>query len=305
MADNEDRSLAAWAAAGAEDDAPASIPAAAPVATPDPAPAEETPPVEAVASEPEPVVEGAPPSSEESSAPKPSGQPQKKARGLEPWMKERLAEQTAKQREAERQADEARRRAEVLEVELATLRQKVTSGDPAPAPPAITDTRIPPDYVPASQVQREAERIASERAFNAQADAAYYDGKKSYSDFDDALQPLHAMGAIGRRDFQEAALATDAAPDVIYYLGNNPNEASKILSDLKAGNTAKAAAAMTKIAISERAKKAAKGSPRASNAPAPIRPVGGSALPAVDLEKLSDDDFTAEFNKKAQAMGWW
>lgn len=307
MPNDDDKSLAAWAAQGAMDEAPAAV--IAPVIVTEVPETPTEPVIEPVISEI--VADPEAPPAEIIPDPKPAGAtPAKKPTPLPPWMQVRLAEQTAKQREAERQAQEAVARAQVAEAELATLRQRAANPDAAPVvDPARVDPRqAPAGFVPESEVEARAERKASERAFNAQADAAYYAGKESYADFDDALKPLHAIDALGRRDFQEAALATEAAPDVLYYLGCNPDEASKILGDLKAGNTAKATAQMTKIALTvgaqkEAAKKAA--APKPSNAPAPIRPVGGSALPVVELEKLSDDDFTAEFDKKAKAAGWY
>ena len=224
----------------------------------------------------------------------------KKAKGIEPWMQRRLDEQTAKQREAERKAQEAQRANEILQATIDRLRK----GE-AEEPSEAKTPAIPEGYIKASDIKAEAARIAREEAFNDRANQAYADGKKAFADFDQALQPLNAMGALQRFDFQEAALATDAAPEVLHYLGSNPEEASKILDNLKSGSNAKAVAAMTKIATKIAAEKAAAVRKATSKVPAPITPVGGSAVPIVDLEKVGMDQFSDSFDKKARSMGWY
>lgn len=236
--------------------------------------------------------------------------PRKPVKPLEPWIKERLAEQTAKQRDAERKEAEARARAEVAEAELAELRKRGVGGDtalPAKDPPGA-------DFVPRTQVEARAAEIARMDAFNASADQAYFAGKAAYKEeFDAALQPLQAMGAMQRMDFQEAALATGAAHDVLFELGSDPDKASEILGYLKTGRVAKATAEMTRLADKVKAQKAteeaavaaAKGKKTPVSAvPPPIRPVGGSALPAVDLDKADDEQFDSVFAPMMKKLGW-
>lgn len=326
MSDEERRSLAEFAAADAAKDvtpAEAADQAAraaeaaqrdaifaagkrdAPGETPE-APAEaaavvaegEAPPavVEEPAAEAPPVVE----------APK----PKKAVQPLPTWMKDRFAEQTARQRDAERAATEARARADVAEAELAELRKRGATGE---APPARKDAPSA-DFVPRTEVEARAAEIARMDAFNSQADQAYFAGKAAYKeDFDAALQPLQAMGAMQRMDFQEAALATGAAHDVLFELGSDPDKASEILGHLKAGRVAKATAEMTRVADAVAARKAAEDAAakakkgkttEISKVPAPIRPVGGSALPMVDLEKADDETFDRELSGVMRKLGW-
>jgi len=296
---DEDRSLAEWAAkdVGDEPRAAASEPVE-PI----------TPVAEAVvetAEATEPVAE--PVAAEEPEAdPQPVPEPAKgkKVTPLPAWMKERLAEQTAKQREAERLAVDAEARAKVAQAELEDLRRQHASGETPLVKPSAAPTA---DYVPRSEVERLATEKSRMDAFNAQADQAYFAGKASYKDFDEALQPLTAMGALQRLDFQEAALATGSAHDVLYELGTDPDRASQILGYLRTGNTAKATAEMTKIAIGVEQRKAAATKPKktpVSQVPAPIRPVGGSAMPTVDLEKADDATFDRELSKMLAAKGW-
>jgi|SRR6185312_15150759 len=295
---DEDRSLAEWVAKDVGDE-------------PRAAATEPVEPVAPVAEAVEPA-EGAEPVAEPVVAEEPEADPEpapepvkaKKVTPLPAWMKERLAEQTAKQREAERLAADAEARAKAAMAELEVLRKQHASGEThapnlSPAPGG--------DYVPRSEVEKLATEKARMDAFNAQADQAYFAGKASYKDFDEALQPLTAMGALQRMDFQEAALATGAASDVLYELGTDPDRASQILGYLRTGNTAKATAEMTKIAISIEQRKAAATKPKktpVSQVPAPIRPVGGSAMPTVDLEKADDATFDRELSKMLAAKGW-
>jgi hypothetical protein len=306
--ENEDRSLAQWAAEGVEPEPAPVVPKAPePVAeaVPEPEASEAAPePAEAADGEHEPVAEPA-----VAESPKPA---KGKIKPLEPWVKERLGEMTAKQRDAERRAAEAEARANVAIAESEALRKRIQAA-PAPEgkesePSAVVplNRQSDPSLVPASEVEARAQRLATEREMNARADQAYYAGKAQYSDFDDAIAPLQEMGAFANKGFYDALFASGAEPDVLYHLGSNPNEASKIVGLIKSGNVTKATAEMTKIATAIEAKKAApKPAPKTSQAPAPIKPVGGSALPSVDLDKADDETFTAEFEKKAKTNGWW
>jgi hypothetical protein len=305
--ENEDRSLAQWAAEGIEPE-----PAPVPVKAPEPAPEMVPEPVEAkTASEPEAGSEGVSEPVAEV-VPEPAKPAKGKIKPLEPWVKERLGEMTAKQRDAERRAAEAEARANVAIAESEALRKRIQAA-PAPEgkesePSAVVplNRQSDPSLVPASEVEARAQRLATEREMNARADQAYYAGKAQYSDFDDAIAPLQEMGAFANKGFYDALFASGAEPDVLYHLGSNPNEASKIVGLIKSGNVTKATAEMTKIATAIEAKKAApKPAPKTSQAPAPIKPVGGSALPSVDLDKADDETFTAEFEKKAKTNGWW
>lgn len=291
-----------------------------PVVAPEPEP---TPAPEPVAAEPEP-------------APAPAPAPTKgKIQPLPDWMKDRLGESTAKQRAAEAKATEETAARQVAEAENRALRERLAAAGiaqpaaapepaPEPAPPAAVapqpapapiaarpaaPTSPPPGFVPVSQVQAEAQRIANEQAFNEKANAQYEAGIKAYPDFKEAVTMIQDVGLASRLDFMQAAMATGSMADVIHHLGGNPDVANSVLRTLVAGDTAKAVADMTKIAVSIDAQKAARlvaenKKPKSSAAPAPIRPVGGSALPPqVDMDKLGDDEFTIELNKMLQSKG--
>lgn len=328
MSDAERRSLAEWAAKDGSPETPAAVAeeaaSAAELAKREAifAAGRETPRAEpeiaeTTADSVNASVEAETPTVEMEAAAEPTAvaEPPKAKKVVQPlpkWMQDRLAEQTFQQREAERLAAEARGRAEVAEAELAELRKRAASGE---SPPAAAKDIPGPDFVPRTQVEARALEIAKMDAFNASADQAYFAGKAAYKeDFDAALQPLQAMGAMQRMDFQEAALATGAAHDVLFELGSDPNKASEILGLLKRGNVAKATAEMTRVADAVAARKAAdaaateaakKGKKMPVSAvPAPIRAVGGSALPTIDLEKADDETFDREFSGVMKRLGW-
>lgn len=346
MADNENRGLAEWAAAEVLAETPPVAVVPPPAPAPEPvAVVVEAPLAEPVVVEEPPVAEPAPepvvaaePEPEPTPAPAPTP-PKSKIQPLPEWMKDRLGESTAKQRAAEAKAAEELAQRQVFEAENRALRERLAAAGieapvaepasepaptptpvavapqpaPAPVPPraAVPTSSVapPPGFVPLSQVQAEAQRIAAENAFNEKANAAYEAGIKSYPDFKDAVGVLQGMDLAGRADFQRAAMATGAMEDVIHHLGSNQDQAESIRRSLVAGDTDKAVADMTKIAVSIDAQKKARlvaegKKPKVSAAPAPIRAVGGSALPAqVDMDKLPDEEFTVELNKMLREKG--
>lgn len=322
--ESEDRGLAEWAAQGALDDTPA-LPNALspPAATTDPTPIVTPPAPVATADDLAPQDDGTPTPSD---APAPQDHtpevvpPKAKVKPLDPWVKDRIADEAAKRREAERIAKAAADENKALREQLLALTGQPTPAptpDPAPVPSAPrpiqpANTQPQPGFADPNdfdaRVQVEAARIAAQAVHVEQANKAYEAGVAAYPDFKDAVGVLHAMGIVQREDFQRAAMATGEMPAVIHFLGANPDQADTILRSLNSGDTTKAVASMTRIAIQEGAQQAAKLAAaktpkRASQAPAPIAPVSGTALPpTVDLDKLDDDSFDAEFGKMANRL---
>lgn len=144
-----------------------------------------------------------------------------------------------------------------------------------------------PDVVPASMVRemalQEARRIASEKQFNDDCNAAFDQGIKSYSDFKDAMDNFGALGGL-EPDVIEDAIATGAAHQVLYDLGSNPDEAVRILKLPRGRRIAE----FTRMTI-----KAAPAKPNVSKAAAPIRTVGGSAKKEFDPldTSISDEEW--------------
>lgn len=154
----------------------------------------------------------------------------------------------------------------------------------------------------AADVQREAERIATERvtakqredaqaAFVAECNKVYADGQKAFPDFDEAVTSLNSMGLMSDA-FVEAAIATDEAARVLHHLGGDIDEAARIAALPPIRMTAE----LAKLAARLSAPKSA----GVSKAPAPIKPIGGSAKAEADIydENLSDDEYYAQRKKQ-------
>lgn len=157
--------------------------------------------------------------------------------------------------------------------------------------------------------QAEVERLANERAtrqaqineFNNRCNNAAAEGRKAYADFDASVRELGRL--VDRSDpqsqanydaFLEQALETGEAPRLIYELGRDLNEASRVLGL----SPTQRAMALTKLALGE---------PKVtSDLPAPIKPVAGkqsgpgeiSPDDAARADKLS----SAEWHKRRAAQ---
>lgn len=199
------------------------------------------------------------------------------------------------------EAREANRRAKALEDELAALR----SGAPADAATTATDEDAARAAAPDggyktkaefdAAVQAEANRRANaEReagainAFNQRCNDVYEAGTKAHGDdFAAAVQNLQNVGVMNK-DVLDVVLELDNPSDVLLALGADPDKASSLL----AMTPAKRAIELTRMSASATPKKA----DPVSKAPAPIRPVEGTAKPST--EPRDDDDDAAWFAKR-------
>ncbi len=210
------------------------------------------------------------------------------------------------------EAREAARRAKQLETENEALRaqmRRAPAADPAQATTqgdaaaAAGDGPAPGTQFAGYRSQEEfdraveaktAERLATqERAryeaqFTADCNATYAKGKAEFVDFDGAMGNLRTMGMMNPA-LIEAALATDEPAKVLYNLGSDPDNAARIMSL----NPAKMIAELTKMAVAGSAAPAQK---RISNAPAPVKPVEGTARASSDPR--DDDDDKTWFAKR-------
>lgn len=165
----------------------------------------------------------------------------------------------------------------------------ITPVTAAPTPGARTYT--------AEEFQAEAARVAEAQRFTDAANAAYEAGTKKFPDFEEAVSNLNGLGIMSPT-LLDAALATDAAPDVIHHLGTDPDEAARIMSL----SPVRMAAEMTKLAAKLTAPKAFS----TSNAPAPIRPVDGAVTPTIDIRRISEsDDMKAYAAARAKQGSKW
>lgn len=200
------------------------------------------------------------------------------------------------------EAREANRRAKAAEDELAALR----SGAAADAATTTTDEdaarAAAPDGGYKTQaefdaaVQAEANRRANaEReagainAFNQRCNDVYEAGTKAHGDdFATAVQNLQNVGVMNK-DVLDVVLELDNPSDVLLALGADPDKASSLL----AMTPAKRAIELTRMSAASAPPK--KADP-VSKAPAPIRPVEGTAKPST--EPRDDDDDAAWFAKR-------
>ena len=226
---------------------------------------EELPPPPAT-EPPEPAVTE-PPSTEppatQAAAPKPS-----KA----PWFMDRIGEESAKRRQAEAERDELLQR-------LAAVTPSTTTTTPSTAStPFVPAQAKAPDWTN-DQIQLAAKTLNVKEA-----------GIKEFgeTEFKAAMEGYSALASSPEEaeNFIMAALETEVPHKVLHFLGTNPEEANKIM---------KLSPRRQVIEMDRLAQKLLTPTedPPVSKAPPPIKPVGGSAKPEVNPDKMS----TAEWIK--------
>jgi len=209
------------------------------------------------------------------------------------------AEWNAKQNRYE--ASQAKKRLAELEAENAALKAAATK----PAAPNANDAAAANANAPEggfrsqqefdAAVQREADTRAireraqaDQRAFDDACNATFNKGVETYKDdFQQAVSNLQSVG-IMNRDVLDLVLATEDPAKVLFDLGSDPDRAQAIL-DM---TPAKRAVEIAKLSVVA-PKKAAD---PLSRAPAPIRPVEGTAR--VSGDPRDDDDDAAWFAKR-------
>ncbi len=193
------------------------------------------------APEPETTAEAtAAESNDETRASPPAIAPAVAAPQAQDWRDRRIAQLTARLREAEAKAKEQG------------------------APPAAPSVDVE------SLANARANEIAAAQRFNDQCNEVAKQGKQSYNDFDSRVGALTQLvdrndpASIGAyNQFLSAAIETGEAARLIYELGGDLNEASRIMS-----------LSPTKMGV-ELGRKAASAEAQISKTPRPITPVGG------------------------------
>lgn len=227
-------------------------------------------------------------------------------------VQRRMNELTKKRREAERKA--AR-----LEAENAALKRKTEAG-PRPQRPDPEDFRNPdtdeidfrqlraadskydddlyawrraqetPAAVPQQETEEpDSELVSAYQEFDERADSV----RAQHKDFDDVISnPVFNESA----DLAMAIYESEVGPQVAYWLGKNPREVERLNSmpiDRMNREFGKLEARFSAPARRTR-----------SQAPAPIKPVGGNAPATKDPEKMSDDEWIAQENlREAKKKG--
>lgn len=127
-----------------------------------------------------------------------------------------------------------------------------------------------------SASKQQSEQARLHEGFTKQTEQA----RQAYDDFDDVVDnpDLPISPAMA-----EAIMRSQNGADVAYYLGKNPDEAIR-LANLDPFSAAVEIGRIAATVVRPQARKA-------SNAPAPIQPVGNRATPVQDPEKMSADEW--------------
>jgi len=240
--------------------------------------------------------------------------------------------QTAKQREAERERDQARAEAAQYRAALEAARRQPQAPLQAPNAPAVAETpgaawkrymahpdapkresfEDPTEFAIAANYfigeQRDAERqqreqhVLNQHLEHQRGQAFYERGVAKDPKFFENLQArIMAEGDppinLPVRDYIQAS---PLGPDLLVYLLDNPNEAQRLstLPPLPAREAIAEIAGSLK-ARQTAASQAPRQTPVLSRAPAPIQPLGGSLTPAeTGDENVSDEEWIRRENAK-------
>lgn len=199
------------------------------------------------------------------------------------WALKRIGALTAKSHEAERNATAARGEAERYRLLVEQMQRGET-------PETVTDPGKAQNID--ELVNKRATEIAQQQQMVERGQSVSKVGAEAYPDFMSAVSTLDALGISGEQ--VQSLLGMDDAHKVIYTLGKNPEEASRILALplLQQGRE-----------LERLASKAGQAAPKAvSNAPPPITPVNSSATVETDPSKLSTEAWMAWRTKNAKTL---
>ena len=184
------------------------------------------------------------------------------------WALKRISELTRQRHDAERKAEASTGEA----ARYRLLLEQMKTGGNADA----TDQTAQQPNIDELVEKRAAEK-AQHQAIAERGQSVSKVGAEQYPDFQSAVVTLDALGIS--QDSVESILGMDDAHKVIYALGKNPEEASRILSlpPVQQGRE------LERLAL-----KAAQPAPKAvSKAPAPITTLDGSTTVETDPSKMS------------------
>lgn len=193
------------------------------------------------------------------------------------WYIDTITGLRAGKRESDKKAEDLAAQNEALLAALAAAKNGETV-----AP------EIKQETLPEAEIERRAQvkaiEIAASENFNKTCNDVYESGKSAFTDFDDALANLNAVGALGPNvnpAFLQAVVELPNSEKLLHHLGTNPDEAAKLtkLTPLKM------AIELAKIesAISNPKPK------KLSEVPPPIQQVNGRGKADMDLSDPSLD----------------
>ena len=182
------------------------------------------------------------------------------------WVQRRIDQLT-------REKHEEKRQREALEAELRQYRQ-----------PADTQRQPEQRQLSADDVRAEAKRLIQQEKFDEACNKVFNAGKTEFPDWDSSLRTIQMLGGA-TPEFLEAVTAMDAGHKVIQHLGQNPEEAERVLSL----PPLRMALELARLESGQ-----AKTQP-CSKAPPPINPIGGRSAPVEP----------PEFATTAEQIAWW
>ena len=202
----------------------------------------------------------------------PAAEPAPKEPTKKPWFIKQIDDLKRAKAETERLAQEAQAKLKVYEA------QQPQDGNRSPLEAGLTRS----DWD--NQVKAEAAKMVQAQAWQSKAQNWIEAGNKEFgaAEFNEKCDMVAAFGASERPEFRQLIVDPDIVPDghkVVARLADNPEEAQRILS---IPDPLKMAAALTKFAMTT-----PKPDKPISNAPAPIKPIGGSAK-SVTLSENDD-----------------
>lgn len=200
------------------------------------------------------------------------------------WAQKRISKLVFEREEAKKLAGEIR--AENERLKSAPKVEGAPAGDPSKFTEAEIDRR--------ARIKADSDRRAEK--FNEACNKTYDAGKAKFKDFDVAIANLNAVGALGENvdsTFLETVNELDDAAMIIHHLGNNPEEAAKIVS------LAPKKMAIELARLESTLKKPSK---EISQAPPPITPVGGKAKSEInpDADDVPMDKWLEWRNKQLE-----
>jgi len=224
------------------------------------------------------------------------------------WVMPRIDTLTRQRAELAEDRDGWRKRAEAAEAALNA--GKMGGGDPgsggtgvtppAPTPtPTPTGARVYTEEEMRRAAQAEALRIQQINDFNRKSNEAYSSGKATHADWDATVGAINQLGPEVMLPLVSAALETEAPTEVIYHLGKNLDEASRIMA--LANNPVRMGMEISKLAT-----KVAKPPPAprpVSSAPAPITPVSpNGGVPDKPTSEMTMDEWMAWRKRTSKLM---
>ncbi len=189
------------------------------------------------------------------------------------WRLKRINELTFKNKQLEEAVSTAKANQEALLAKVAALQNGQTAN------PAEAEAEI--KRLAGEMAKGIAAQEVAQAQYNRDCDRIFDKGVKEYPEFKECVENLN--GSFGERWNNAIPIIVDALDDahkVIHYLGNNLDEANRILSL----SPARQIAELTKL----EAVLAKPESKQISKAPAPIKPVEGRTATPISIEKTDD-----------------